>query len=67
MPSMDGFELYKEMKEKDPIIKACFLTASELYYEEFRDKEFSTLDKLFIRKLIGNDDLIKKIKRFTSE
>jgi CheY-like chemotaxis protein len=53
MPNMDGFELYREMKEKDPDIKVCFLTASELYYEEFRDKEFSTLDKeLFIRKLV---------------
>jgi CheY-like chemotaxis protein len=68
MPNMDGFELYKEMKEKDPDIKVCFLTASELYYEEFRDKEFSTLDKeLFIRKPIGNEDLTKKIKRLVSK
>jgi CheY-like chemotaxis protein len=67
MPNMDGFELYREMKEKDPDIKVCFLTASELYYEEFRDKEFSTLDKeLFIRKPIGNEDLTKKIKRLVS-
>jgi CheY-like chemotaxis protein len=68
MPNMDGFELYREMKEKDPDIKVCFLTASELYYEEFRDKEFSTLDKeLFIRKPIGNEDLTKKIKRLVSK
>lgn len=46
MPNMDGFELYREIKEKDPDIKVCFLTASELYYEEFRDKEFSTLDRV---------------------
>ena len=68
MPNMDGFELYREMKEKDPDIKVCFLTASELYYEEFRDKEFITLDKeLFIRKPIGNEDLTKKIKRLVSK
>jgi CheY-like chemotaxis protein len=68
MPDMDGFELYREMKEKDPDIKVCFFTASELYYEEFRDKEFSTLDKeLFIRKPIGNEDLTKKIKRLVSK
>ena len=68
MPNMDGFELYREMKEKDPYIKVCFLTASELYYEEFRDREFSTLDKeLFIRKPIGNEDLTKKIKRLVSK
>ena len=64
MPNMDGFELYKEIKEKDPNVRACFLTASELYYKEFRSREYSTLDKdLFIRKPIGNDELIKEIKR----
>jgi CheY-like chemotaxis protein len=64
MPNMDGFELYRKIKEKDPNVKACFLTASELYYKEFRSKEYSTLDKeLFIRKPIGNEDLIKEIKR----
>jgi two-component system catabolic regulation response regulator CreB/two-component system response regulator ChvI len=64
MPDMNGFELYTKLKEKDPKVKACFLTASELYYEEFRDKEYDSLDKeLFIRKPIENDELIEKIKR----
>jgi DNA-binding response OmpR family regulator len=64
MPDMDGFELYREIKERDPNAKACFLTASELYYKEFRTKEYSALDKeLFIRKPIGNEELIKEIKR----
>jgi DNA-binding response OmpR family regulator len=64
MPGMDGFELYKEIKEKDPNVKACFLTASELYYKEFRTREYSALDKeLFIHKPIGNEELIKEIKR----
>jgi DNA-binding response OmpR family regulator len=64
MPNMDGFELYKEIKEKDPTARACFLTASELYYKEFRTREYNALDKeLFIRKPIGNGELIKEIKR----
>jgi DNA-binding response OmpR family regulator len=64
MPNMDGFELYKEIKEKDPTARACFLTASELYYKEFRTREYNELDKeLFIRKPIGNEELIKEIKR----
>jgi DNA-binding response OmpR family regulator len=64
MPNMDGFELYKEIKEKDPNVRACFLTASELYYKEFRSREYSTLDKeLFIRKPIENEELIQEIKR----
>ena len=54
----------KEIKEKDPNARVCFLTASELYYKEFRKKEYRTLDKeLFIRKPIENDELIKEIKR----
>lgn len=46
MPNMDGFELHKKIKEKDPNLRACFLTASELYYKEFRTKEYSALDRV---------------------
>jgi FixJ family two-component response regulator len=61
---MDGFELYHEIKKKDNNAKICFLTASELYYEEFRKKEYSALDRnLFIQKPIGNEDLIKEINK----
>ncbi|MGH9979710.1 MAG: response regulator, partial [Nitrososphaeraceae archaeon] len=61
---MDGFELYKEIQEIDSKAKVCFLTASELYYEEFRKKEYNALDKnLFIRKPIANEELIKEISR----
>jgi DNA-binding response OmpR family regulator len=64
MPKMDGFELYGELKKKDNDAKVCFLTASELYYEEFRRKEYHALDKnLFIRKPIDNEDLVKEINR----
>lgn len=68
MPNMDGFELYRKIKEIDPNLKVCFLTASELYYKEFREKEYNALDKdLFIRKPIGNDELIKEIKRLMGD
>jgi DNA-binding response OmpR family regulator len=64
MPKMDGFELYHEIKKKDANAKVCFLTASELYYEEFRKKEYCALDKnLFIRKPIENEELIRKIQK----
>jgi DNA-binding response OmpR family regulator len=64
MPNMDGFELYHEIKKKDNNAKICFLTASELYYEEFRKKEYSALDRnLFIQKPIGNEDLINEINK----
>jgi DNA-binding response OmpR family regulator len=64
MPEMDGFELYHEIKKKDANAKVCFLTASELYYEEFRKKEYCALDKaLFIRKPIDNDELVSKYRK----
>lgn len=67
MPKMDGFELYDEIKKKDPQAKICFLTASELYYEEFRKKEYHAIDKsLFIRKPIENEELLKAVNRIMS-
>jgi DNA-binding NarL/FixJ family response regulator len=49
---------------KMPGMDGLFLTASELYYKEFRTREYSALDKeLFIHKPIGNEELIKEIKR----
>jgi DNA-binding response OmpR family regulator len=64
MPKMDGFELYDEIKKKDHKAKVCFLTASELYYEEFRKKEYCALDRdLFIRKPIDNEELLKEVSK----
>ena len=64
MPKMDGFELYDEIKKQDHKAKVCFLTASELYYEEFRKKEYCALDRdLFIRKPIDNEELLKEVSK----
>jgi DNA-binding response OmpR family regulator len=62
MPQMDGFELYREIKKVDKKAKICFLTASELYYENSRKEKLAALDKeLFIIKPIPNAELLKKI------
>jgi DNA-binding response OmpR family regulator len=62
MPQMSGFELYQEIKKKDKNVKACFVTAHELYYESLK-KEFPNVDVgCFIRKPIDIDDLVKRIK-----
>ena len=68
MPEMDGFHLYQEMKRIDSEVKVCFLTASEMFYESFRDEEeCCAIDKnLFIRKPIENEELIKKINTIIS-
>jgi DNA-binding response OmpR family regulator len=67
MPKMDGFQLYDEIKKKDEKAKICFLTASELYYEEFRKREYNAIDKnLFLRKPIENEELINQVNRIIS-
>ena len=67
MPKMDGFLLYDEIKKKDHKAKVCFLTASELYYEQFRKREYNAIDKnLFIRKPIENEELLKEVCRIIS-
>src|ERR671925_746715 len=59
MPRMDGFELRRQIKRIDNVVKVCFITASELYYEEFRKElgleEEVTIDKdRYLRKPIQN-------------
>lgn len=68
MPGMDGFELNKELQKIDGKVNVCFLTASELYYKEFRKEEYCALDKeLFIRKPVEDEELIKEITRLISK
>ena len=63
MPKMDGFELYDEIKKIDDNVKIFFLTASEMYYEKFRIKQYCELDEnIFLRKPISIYYLSKRIK-----
>jgi DNA-binding NtrC family response regulator len=64
MPCMDGFELYEELKKIVPDVKVCFLTASEMYHEEVREKDYSNLSSdIFIQKPILTDNLITEINK----
>jgi DNA-binding response OmpR family regulator len=58
MPEMHGFELYRELKKIDNKVKACFLTAGEMYYGAYTDI-FN--ESQFIRKPIENGELIKRL------
>ncbi len=65
MPKMNGFELYQEMKEIDNKVKVCFVTASELFYEEFRE-DHSIDEKYLILKPMKNEAMIVRINRIIS-
>ena len=61
MPRINGFELYRELRKRDSKVKVCFLTAFEIYYEEFR-KMFPNIDvRSFVRKPVAISSLLKQI------
>ena len=65
MPRIDGFQLYTKLREKDPKVKICFLTATAIFTEESK-KSILKLDKnidkdFFIQKPISSEGLIKRI------
>jgi DNA-binding response OmpR family regulator len=64
MPQMNGLELYQKMKQIDKNAKVCFVTASELFYEEYRKMEAHPwLDKAyFIQKPFRTEEMIEQIK-----
>lgn len=66
MPKIGGFELYQKMKEIDKEVKVCFVTASELFYEEFRDDR-KIAEKYFILKPMKNEEMMKRINNILHE
>ncbi|MFL6457876.1 MAG: response regulator [Nitrososphaeraceae archaeon] len=65
MPEMDDFKLYEEMRKVDNTFKVCFLTASEMFYEEYRRAYYSTMHEHYpiIQKPVKNEELIKQIDK----
>ena len=61
MPKLNGFELVREIRKVDEESEVWFLTAFEVYYEEFK-KMFPNLDiKSFIRKPVSLTELASRI------
>ena len=61
MPEMNGFSLYRAIKNLDKNLKICFLTAGEMYYGVYSDIYSSLPANCFIRKPIDNQELMKRI------
>ena len=64
MPGMNGFELYKKLREIDKKMKICFLTAAELGY--YRETDSDVINELgtncFIAKPVNNSEIIERLK-----
>lgn len=62
MPKLNGFQMYREIRKKDERAKVCFMTAFEVYGEEF-EKVFPDFDvKCFFTKPLGIKDLQKIVE-----
>jgi DNA-binding response OmpR family regulator len=60
MPVLNGFELCKKIREIDETVYITFITASEAYYEKFRNRHYPELGKInYIQKPIGNEELLQ--------
>ena len=62
MPQINGFDLYEKIKKIDSEVKACFITAHEVYYESLREI-FPTMDLDCYIKPIQIEDLVKHVNR----
>jgi DNA-binding response OmpR family regulator len=64
MPDITGLQLYREIKKRDINAKICFLTASESIFDTAG--KFSPV-YTFIKKPIGNEDLIRIVNNLLNE
>jgi len=61
MPKMNGFDLYRRLSKIDGETSVCFLTAFDVYHEEF-EKMFPDLKvKLLIKKPITITKLVARL------
>ena len=69
MPEIDGFELYRKLREIDNKLKICFLTAAELGH--YGDTDSDIMDGLgedyFVAKRVDIIDLIDRLKVILSQ
>lgn len=64
MPEINGFELYDQLKSRDPNIKTLFLTAlsSVVSYNTENSTVYPIEGKrLFVQKPVGNKELLEQV------
>jgi DNA-binding response OmpR family regulator len=61
MTPITGFELYRRIQKIDDKVTTCFMTAFEIYYDEFKKIFPAIRVDCFIRKPVTIDNLAKLI------
>jgi DNA-binding NtrC family response regulator len=59
MPNMDGFAFYQQVKNIDPQVKICFITA----YEEFHSKILNMKWKINLNSIFQEDHELPVLKK----
>lgn len=57
MPKLNGFELFKALREIDNRLKVCFMTSFAEYYESLKESHPRLDVKCYIQKPISNHKL----------
>jgi CheY-like chemotaxis protein len=68
MPKMDGLTLCEKIRELDKAVQIIFITASELYYQNFRKQHYPQLaDNInYVQKPISNEELINIVNTISA-
>ncbi len=64
MPNMNGFELSAKIREADPDVKICFITAVSEFteYEQYKKEAYPRLgERHFVAKPVSDDELIRRV------
>src|SRR5919206_438192 len=63
MPKLDGFALCEKIREFDKVVQIIFITASEVYYENFRKQYYPSISNdvntNYLQKPVGNEELVQ--------
>lgn len=62
MPGLSGFELYRRIRELDGKVKVCFITAFEMYFDEFKRVFPKIHVSCFVHKPITIGQLAKVVR-----
>ena len=62
MPGMNGFELYREIRKIDSKVRVCFITAFEMYFDEFKRVFPKIHVSCFIHKPVTISQLAKAVR-----
>ena len=62
MSTINGFELYRRMLKLSNKLRVCFITAFEIYYDEFKRVFPKIKVECFVRKPVSIDILAETVK-----